>query len=396
MTNRQLFLRYLAQTSDAPVAIEVNKAEGVYIFGRDNKKYIDLISGISVSSLGHRHPAVINAINDQTERYLHLMVYGEYIQTPQVELAALLIAQLPDNLDNVYLVNSGSEAIEGALKLAKRVTSRPGMISFRNAYHGHTQGAMSMMGGEYWKQQFRPLIPGVTFLTFNNFEDIDLIDENSACVLVEPVQAEGGIIVPVPGFLEAIRERCSLTGTLLIFDEVQTGFGRTGELFAFQKYGVVPDILVLAKSMGGGMPIGAFVSSKAFMSKFMDNPPLGHITTFGGHPVSAAAALANLSVLLSEPYISEVSSKEQLIISLLRSHPAIKEIRSSGLMIAVELGDEALVKRLATACIKSGVIVDWFLFCDTAIRIAPPLIITADQIRDACEIFLDVLNSILD
>ena len=392
MTNRQLFLQYLAQTSDAPVAIEVESASGVYLYGPGQKKYIDLISGISVSSLGHCHPAITRAVKDQADRYLHLMVYGEYIQHPQVQLAKLLTAQLPENLNNVYLVNSGSEAIEGALKLAKRATNRPGIVAFRNAYHGHTQGAMSVMGGEFWKQQFRPLIPGITFLDFNDFDGLHLIDRQTACVLVEPVQAEAGIITPEKGFLNALRDKCTETGTLLIFDEVQTGFGRTGSLFAFQKMEVVPDILVLAKSMGGGMPIGAFVASKDLMSKFMDNPPLGHITTFGGHPVSAAAALANLKVLLEEPYISQVHSREEQFIQLLKDHPAVKEIRSSGLMLAVELGNEALVRWAATECIEQGVIVDWFLFCSTALRIAPPLIISEDQVAAACSIILKVLD----
>lgn len=393
MTNRQLFLNYLAQTSDAPIAIEIVRAEGLYLFGSDGKKYTDLISGISVSSLGHRHPEIVNAIKEQADSYLHLMVYGEYIQSPQVKLAQLLVNQLPLNLDNVYLVNSGSEAIEGALKLAKRVSSRPGIIAYNQAYHGHTQGAMSVMGGEEWKRQFRPLLPGISFLRFNNFIDLDRISEQTACVLIEPVQAEAGIISPVKGFLEALRNKCTETGTLLIFDEVQTGFGRTGNLFAFQKYNVVPDILVLAKSMGGGMPIGAFIASKEYMSSFINDPPLGHITTFGGHPVSASAALANLKVLLKESFISEVLFKEQLIISLLESHPAVKEIRSSGLMIAVELGSEELVRKVASECIKMGVIVDWFLFCPTAIRIAPPLIITSDEIKEACSIIRNILDS---
>jgi acetylornithine/succinyldiaminopimelate/putrescine aminotransferase len=384
VSQRQLFLNYIAQTSDFPLMLEVEKAEGIYLFAQDGKRYIDLISGVSVSNIGHRHPAVVNAVKDQVDKYMHLMVYGEYVQTPQVKFAELISKYLPDNLSNTYLVNSGSEAIEGAMKLAKRYTGRSEIIAFNNAYHGSTHGALSVLGNEEFKNSFRPLVPGVKFLNFNTFSELDEISSKTACVLVEPVQGEGGIILPKPGYLKELRRKCTEAGALLIFDEIQTGFGRTGSLFAFEQYDAVPDVLVIAKAMGGGMPIGAFISSKEIMSVFKTNPVLGHITTFGGHPVSAAAAYASLKTLVDEKIVDGVLRKEALFRKCLK-HLSIKEIRGTGLFLAVELEDEQKVQKLIRELLKLGVVVDWFLFRSQAFRIAPPLIITENEIREVCE-----------
>jgi len=393
ISRRQLFLNYLAQTSDEPFMLDIEKAEGLTLIASNGKKYLDMISGISVSNLGHRHPAVIKAIKDQVDKYLHLMVYGEYIQSPQVRFAALLASQLPDQLNNVYLVNSGSEAIEGALKLAKRYTGRPKIIAFKNAYHGSTYGALSVMGNENFKNSFRPLVPGVHFLSFNDTSSMEQIDKETACVLLEPIQGEGGIILPKGDFLKKLRHRCAQTGTLLIFDEVQTGFGRTGALFAFQTFDVIPDIIVFAKGMGGGMPMGAFVSSKSIMSVFKTNPMLGHITTFGGHPVSAAAALASLEVLLQGDLLKQVPEKAELFLELMK-HEQIKEIRGMGLFFAVDLGDSAKVLKVVHKALEDGVVIDWFLFRPGAFRLAPPLIITKKEIKKACSILLSALDTL--
>lgn len=393
ISERQLFLNHIAQTSSSPIMLEIDRAEGVYMISRDGKKYIDLISGISVSNLGHSHPAVVQAIQDQVAKHMHLMVYGEYIQSPQVKYASLLTQQLPNTLDNVYFVNSGSEAIEGALKLAKRYTGRSEVVAFKNAYHGSTHGALSVMGNEEFKNSFRPLVPGVRFLEFNNLIDIEKITESTACVLIEPIQGEGGIILPIKGYLQKLRQKCDDVGALLIFDEIQTGFGRTGSLFAFQYFDVVPDVFTIAKAMGGGLPIGAFVSSQEIMSVFKSNPTLGHITTFGGHPVSCAAALASLSTLLDEKIIESIPEKEKLLRALL-IHDKIKEIRGIGLFFAVDLGDSELVQRLIQKLLKGGIVVDWFLFDSKSIRIAPPLIISKEQINTACNKIIKALDSI--
>lgn len=393
ISERQLFLNHIAQTSSSPIMLEIDRAEGVYMISRDGKKYIDLISGISVSNLGHSHPAVVQAIQDQVAKHMHLMVYGEYIQSPQVKYASLLTQQLPNTLDNVYFVNSGSEAIEGALKLAKRYTGRSEVVAFKNAYHGSTHGALSVMGNEEFKNSFRPLVPGVRFLEFNNLIDIEKITESTACVLIEPIQGEGGIILPIKGYLQKLRQKCDDVGALLIFDEIQTGFGRTGSLFAFQYFDVVPDVFTIAKAMGGGLPIGAFVSSQEIMSVFKSNPTLGHITTFGGHPVSCAAALASLSTLLDEKIIESIPEKEKLLRALL-IHDKIKEIRGIGLFFAVDLGDSELVQRLIQKLLKGGIVVDWFLFDSKSIRIAPPLIISKEQINTACNKITKALDSI--
>ena len=391
ITNRQLFFQHLAQTSDSPLQLEIERAEGIYMYDTQNKPYIDLISGVSVSNVGHTHPHVVKAIKDQVDKYMHLMVYGEYIQAPQVKYAKMISDLLPKQLQSVYFVNSGSEAIEGALKLAKRFTGRSEIVACKNAYHGSTHGSLSVMGNESFKNAFRPLLPGIRFIDFNNESDIDLINTNTACVLIEPIQGEAGIRIPEKNYLIKLRERCNKTGTLLIFDEIQTGFGRIGELFAFMQYNVVPDILTIAKGMGGGMPIGAFISSNEIMGSLKSNPVLGHITTFGGHPVSCAAAIASLEVIQNENLIESVIRKGTLFKEKL-NNKNIKEIRGTGLFMAVELDSFKRVKQVIDIAVTKGLVTDWFLFCDTAFRIAPPLIITENQIEQACEILNDSIN----
>ena len=391
MIERQLFFRHLAQTSKAPITLEIDRAEGIYLFDRSGKKYIDLISGISVSNVGHRHPKVVNAIKEQVDKHLHLMVYGEYIQSPQVKLAKLLSDNLPDNLKCVYFVNSGSEAVEGALKLAKRYTGRSEIVSFKNAYHGSSHGALSVTGNEELKNSFRPLLPDVHFIDYNNKNDLEKITSKTACVIVETIQGEAGVVLPADDYLKMLRKKCTETGTLLILDEIQCGFGRTGKLFAFEHYGIVPDIICLAKAMGGGMPIGAFISSKEIMSSLTENPALGHITTFGGHPVSCVASLAALEVLLDEKLVESVTKKEEVFRKSL-IHPQIKKITGKGLMLAVHFENAAINKRVIEKCIQNGLMVDWFLFCDSAMRIAPPLIISETEIKKVCEIILGCIN----
>jgi len=393
LTLRQLFLQNLGQTSDSPLMLEIEHAKGIYMYDNTGKKYIDLISGVSVSNVGHGHPKVVEAVKNQVDKYMHLMVYGEYIQSPQVLLAEKLVGLLPESLSSVYLVNSGSEATEGALKLAKRFTGRGEIISFHNAYHGSTHGALSVMGDSEFTKPFQPLLPSVRFLNFNAIEDLKEITEKTACVIVEPIQGEAGIIMPVNNFLQELRKRCNETGTLLIFDEIQTGFGRTGKLFAFEKFNVVPDILLIAKGFGGGMPIGAFVAPKHIMDSFKTNPVLGHITTFGGHPVSAAAALASLNVLINEPIISQVNEKSNLFKSLLKSKH-IKEIRGHGLLLAVQLDNFENIQKVIANALENGVVLDWFLFCDSSFRIAPPLTINNDEITKACEIINQAINKV--
>ncbi|SFT47433.1 Acetylornithine/succinyldiaminopimelate/putrescine aminotransferase [Algoriphagus locisalis] len=393
MNNRQLFLQHLAQTTDFPLMIEVEKAEGIYLFGPNGEKYIDLISGIGVSNVGHRHPKVLTAIQDQLDKYLHLMVYGEYVQSPQSLLAKALTDTLPEKLDNVYLVNSGSEAIEGALKLAKRFTGKPKLISCVNAYHGSSHGSLSVGGNEIFKQAYRPLLPGISHINYGQISDLETIDQETAAVLIETVQGEAGIRVASPEYFKALRKRCDETGTLLILDEVQCGFGRTGKFWAFEHMEIVPDILVCAKGMGGGMPIGAFVANKEVMGVFKNNPILGHITTFGGHPVSAAASLATIQILLEEKLIEEVEKKAALIKTLL-VHPKIKSIRNKGLLMAVEFESFDVLKPIIDRAIELGVITDWFLFCDDAMRIAPPLTITASEIHEACVVILKAIEEV--
>ena len=394
LTLRQLFLNNNAQTTDFPLLLEFERAQGVYMYNNEGKAFIDLISGIGVSNLGHSHPKVIEAIKNQVDKYMHLMVYGEYVQAPQVRFAEKLVAVLPANLNSVYFTNSGSEAVEGALKLAKRYTGRAEVVAFNQSYHGSTHGALSVMGNEYFKQPYRPLLAGVTFINFNQVDQLSAITHHTACVIVETIQGEAGIRVPDSVYIQALRKRCTETGTLLILDEIQAAFGRTGKLFAFENFGIVPDILLLAKALGGGMPIGAFISSVQIMSALKENPILGHITTFGGHPVCSAAGLAALEVLLNEKLIDQVSGKEALIRRKL-VHPAIKQIRGKGLMLAVEFESFELNKKIIDRCIENGVITDWFLHCSNAMRIAPPLIITLDEINVACDVILGAIDYVL-
>ncbi len=385
LTQRQLFFNHLAQTTETPLALEIEKAEGVYLFDASGKKYMDLISGIAVSNIGHRHPKVISAIKEQLDKYMHLMVYGEYIQSPQVQLAKLLMDNLPENLNSVYFVNSGTEAIEGAMKLAKRFTARTEIISFKNAYHGSTQGSLSIMGNEEFKNAFRPLLPDTRQIEFNNIKQLSQITNKTACVVVETIQGEAGVVLPQKDFLKKLRERCTEAGALLVLDEIQCGFGRTGKLFAFENYGFIPDILCLAKGMGGGMPIGAFISSKEIMNTLTNNPILGHITTFGGHPVCCAASLATLNVLLEEKLIARVEAKEQLFRKLLK-HPKIRSVNGKGLLLSIEFDSFEQNKKIIDKCIEKGVITDWFLFNAASMRIAPPLIITEEEIVFACSV----------
>jgi len=396
LTNRQLFLQYMALPSVDAHALEVVKAKGIYLYTDQNERYIDLVSGVSVSNVGHLHPEVVAAVKAQLDNYMHLMVYGKYIQSPQVKMAALMANNLPEQLHSVFFVNSGSEAIEGALKLAKRVTGRSEIISFKNAYHGSTHGALSVLGNEEMKYAFRPLLPDIRFIEFNSKPDLQQITQKTACVIVEPIQAEAGIILPKDDYLKALRSRCDETGTLLIFDEVQMGFGRTGKLFAFENFGIVPDILCLAKGMGGGMPIGAFVSSKENMSKLTFNPALGHITTFGGHPVSAAAALASLTVILDEKLPEQAKLKGDKIKTALSGHPAVNEIRAIGLMLGVELKKEFAAEKMVNILKKNRMIVDRFLFNEHSFRIAPPLTITGDEIKEVIEGVLKSLNELMN
>jgi acetylornithine/N-succinyldiaminopimelate aminotransferase len=390
-TLRQLFLSNNAQTTDFPLLLEFERAEGIYMYDKQGRAFIDLISGIGVSNLGHGNPYVVNAIKEQLDKYMHLMVYGEYVQTPQVRFAEKLISLLPANLQSVYFTNSGAEAVEGALKLAKRFTGRQQVIAFHNSYHGSTHGALSVMGNEEFKQAYRPLLPGVGFIRFNNVEDLHQINDKTACVIIETIQGEAGIRVPDAAYMQALRARCNETGALLILDEIQAAFGRTGKLFAFEHFGIVPDILLLAKALGGGMPVGAFIASHNIMSSLKENPILGHITTFGGHPVCCAAGLAALEVLINENLPATVEEKEKLFREPL-VHPAIKEIRGKGLMLAIELESFELNKKIIDRCIENGVITDWFLHCSNAMRIAPPLIITPVEIEKACKVILEAVE----
>ena len=373
------------------MALEIDHASGMYLYGTDGKRYMDLISGISVSNLGHSHPAIIHAIREQAGRHLHLLVYGELIQAPQVHLAGRLAGILPRQLDTIYFVNSGAEAVEGALKLAKRYTGRHEIIAMKNAYHGSTHGALSATGNEDLKRAYRPLVPGFRHIELNNQKDLGVISSKTAAVILEPVMGEAGVRPANPAWIRELRRRCNETGSLLIFDEIQTGFGRTGSLFAFEKLGIVPDILLLAKALGGGMPLGAFIASSEIMNVISHSPALGHITTFGGHPVSCAAALAHLNELLSSEIIATVPAKEQLFRKLL-VHPMIREIRSAGLLMAIELGSAVLVQKVIARTLERGILLDWFLFCDTALRLAPPLIISEEEIKTACSILQEVLS----
>jgi len=387
LTQRQLFLQHNAQTTLDPLLLEFVKAAGMYLYDPAGRKYMDLIAGIGVSNVGHCHPAVVNAVKEQAENYMHIMVYGEFVQSPQVNFAKALAEVLPDTLDCTYFVNSGAEAVEGAMKLSKRYTHRSEFIACRNSYHGSTQGALSLMGNEEFKQAYRPLLPHVKFISYNSLPDLDQITEKTAAVFIETIQGEAGIRIADKAWFKAIRAKCTETGTLLVLDEIQCGFGRTGKLFGFEYFDIVPDILLLAKGIGGGMPIGAFISSGEIMRSLASNPILGHITTFGGHPVSCAAGLATLQTILSENIVAGVEAKGELFKTLLK-HPAIKEVRGRGLMIAVEFESFELNKKIIDVCIEDGVISDWFLHCSNSMRIAPPLIITNEEIGWACGVIL--------
>lgn len=398
MNTRQLFYNHLAQTSPEPLALNIIKAEGAMLYDASGKEYIDLIGGISVCNVGHRHPKVVEAIKRQADDYLHIMVYGELVQSPQVQYAKALVDALPSTLNSVFFTASGSEATEGAMKLSKRATGRTQMISFKNSYHGSTQGALSVMGSEYWQQAFRPLLPDVLQLRYNNLEDLDNISEKTACVIAETIQAEAGVLAPEKKWIQTLRKKCSEVGALLILDEIQCGFGRNGSLWAFTQFDVVPDILLLGKAIGGGMPLGAFIADKKLMDLFTDNPVLGHINTFGGHPVCCAAGLAAFEVLQQEILLTEVNEKSDLFVKNLK-HIKINKVNAIGLMIAVHFDDYKTNKSVIDELVAGpadtpGVFTDWFLFADNALRIAPPLNISNEQINQACKLILKAVSKL--
>ncbi len=397
MTQRELFLKHVGQTSETPLAFEVAKAEGCYLYDAHGKKHIDLIGGISVCNLGHGNARIKEAVKKQVDDYMHVMVYGESVLSPQVNYAKAISDVLPENLNSIYFTNSGSEATEGAMKLAKRYTGRSKIISFKNSYHGSTQGALSVMGSEYWQQAYRPLLPDVHQFDYGSQEAIDAIDNKTACIILEPMQSEAGINEAPTVWFQNLRKKCNETGTLLIFDEIQTGFGRCGELFAMYKLGVTPDIVLLGKALGGGMPIGAFVADKSIMDVFSTNPVLGHITTFGGHPVCCAAGMESLAIIQelfaeNKNFVTEKCElfKKQLV------HPAIKKVAAYGLLIAVHFEDYPTNKKIIDQCIINGAFTDWFLFADNALRIAPPLIISEDEILASCNIILQSIEEVLN
>lgn len=393
LSQRQLFLQHVAQTSDAPLALEIEKAEGMYLYDVHQKKYMDLISGIGVSALGHCHPKIVKAIQQQAAQYAHTLVYGEFIQAPQVQYAKFLVDILPENLSSVYFTNSGAEATEGAMKLAKRYTGKSEIISCYHSYHGSTQGALSLLGDEYFKSNYRPLLPGVRQIRYNNFDDIQFITNKTAAIFLESVQAEAGVMVPDKQYLQAIRARCNETGTLLVFDEIQTGCGRTGNIFRFQTENVIPDILLLGKAFGGGLPLAAFISSREIMQVLQVNPILGHITTFGGNAVCCAAGLASFQEIVEQKLYKTVEKKSALFVELLQ-HQAIQKVHHCGLLMAVYLDNFENLKRVIDECILNGLITDWFLFANNCMRIAPPLIITEEEIKTACAIILQALDKV--
>ncbi|MCC7524098.1 MAG: aspartate aminotransferase family protein [Chitinophagaceae bacterium] len=393
MNQRQLFLQHVAQTSEAPLALEIVKASGSTLWDVNGKSYIDLIAGISVCNIGHCHPEVTAAIKNQADQYLHLLVYGELVETPQVAYAHYLTQHLPATLNSVYFTNSGAEAVEGAMKLCKRYRNKTQIIAFNQSYHGSTQGALSIIGDEYWRNAYRPLLPGILHLDYNSFDDLRYITTDTACVIAETVQAERGVIAPTLAWMQALRKKCSETGCLLVLDEIQTGFGRTGSLWGFEQLNVIPDIVLMGKALGGGMPLGAFIADRKLMQSFTNNPVLGHITTFGGHPVSCAAGLATMKVLQEGHLVSEVNIKAGIFLSLLK-HPRIKAVRSAGLLIAVEFESYETNKAVIDRCIANGVLTDWFLFAPQCMRIAPPLNISDDAIFKACAIILDAIETI--
>ena len=394
-TDKDIFLNNIAQTSPFPFLLEVESANGIYLHTTDGKSYMDLISGVAVSNLGHQHPKVVDAVKKQLEKHMHIMVYGEYVQSSVNKLAKLLTDNLPQHLNSVYFCNSGAESIEGALKLAKRVTGRTEILSFKGAYHGSTHGALSISSNENKKYRFRPLLPDVGFLRLNNFEDLNLITKRTACVVIETIQGDAGVRIPEKKFLEALRARCIETGALLIMDEIQSGIGRTGKLFAFEHFGVEPDILCTAKALGGGLPLGAFIAKKDYMDLFTNNPMLGHINTFGGNPMSCAAAVATIEVILEGNFLEEVERKGAKIEKLI-SNPAIIEVRRKGLMFAFEFETDQIVNEIVKECLEKGVICFWFLSCPNSFRIAPPLTITDEEIEKACEIINNAIKKVVN
>lgn len=395
LSEKDIFLNNIAQTSPFPFLLEVESANGIYLHTTDGNSYMDLISGVAVSNLGHQHPKVVDAVKKQLEKHMHIMVYGEYVQSSVNKLAKILTDNLPQHLNSVYFCNSGAESIEGALKLAKRVTGRTEMLSFRGAYHGSTHGALSVSSNENKKYRFRPLLPDVGFLRLNNFEDLDLISERTACVIIESIQGDAGIRIPEQNFLKALRNKCNETGAMLIMDEIQSGIGRTAKFFAFEHFGVEPDILCTAKALGGGLPLGAFISKKEHMDLFTKNPMLGHINTFGGNPMSCAAAVATLEVILEDNFLDEVERKGAKFEKLI-SHPAIVEVRRKGLMFAFEFETEEIVNKIVQECLANGVICFWFLSCPNSFRIAPPLTITDEEIEKACKIINNAIKKVVN
>lgn len=395
MKMKEDFLKYQAQTSPYPLGMEVSHAIGSYIYDTNNKRYLDFVAGVSAVSLGHQHPTVNQAIKDQLDKYSHVMVYGEYAQHPAVAYCKLLVENLPSSLNKIYLVNSGTEACEGALKLVRRVTGRSQLISCHNAYHGNTMGSMSVMGFEERKQIFRPLIPDVDFITFNNEDDIQKITSKTAGVIMESIQGGAGFIEPQNDFLAKVKKRCEEVGALLILDEIQPGFGRTGKLFGFENYNVVPDVVIIGKGMAGGMPVGGFIANEKHMDLLSHDPKLGHITTFGGHPVIAAACLATLEEILEKDYAKESLAKEKLFRSLL-VHPLIEEVRGRGLMLAAMTKDAEITNKVIFKCQEKGLILFWLLFEGCAIRITPPLTISDDEIREGCAIIVEAMDDVLE
>ncbi len=393
MEQNNLLGKYLAIPSTTPLGIEVTKARGIYLYGPNNERYFDLISGIAVANIGHRHPKVVSAIKEQVDKYMHVMTYGEYKQTPQTLLAEKLAQILPSKLNTTYFVNSGTEANEAAMKLAKRITGRSEIIACEKSYHGNTHGSLSVTGNENKKYAFRPLLPDIRFIKFNNIDDLKYITHRTAGIIIEPIQGDAGVRIPSKMYMQSLKDMCTESGAILIVDEVQTGFGRTGKFFAFEHFDIIPDIITMAKAMGGGMPIGAFSSSRENMEKLTFNPTLGHITTFGGHPVNCAAALANIDVLLEEDLISGVEEKGKLFEELL-VHQKIKEFRRIGLMMALEFDSEETVQKIVLQCLKKRVICFWFLSCPNSFRLSPPLIITEKEIREACEIIIKVIDGL--
>ncbi|HEU0228537.1 MAG TPA: aspartate aminotransferase family protein [Arachidicoccus soli] len=394
MNNRQLFLQHIAQTSPEPMGLEMVSAEGIYQTAIDGKKYVDLISGFSVCNIGHSHPKVIEAVQKQAAQYMHLIVYGEFVESPQVLYAKMLTDLLPENLNSVYFTNSGAEATEGAMKLAKRFTNRSKIIAFNKSYHGSTQGALSVMGDEYFRNAFRPLLPDVYHLDYNDENAIEVIDENTACIIMETVQAEAGIIRPKKDWIKKIREKCNSTGTLLILDEIQAGFGRTGSLWAFEQFDIVPDILLLGKALGGGMPLGAFIADRNIMNTLTFNPVLGHISTFAGHPISCAAGKAALNVLLEGEFIEEIKPKEEILKQIL-IHPKIKMLTTAGLWACIRFDSFETNKKVIDRCIKNGLIADWFLFAPEGLRVGPPLIISNEELKRACETIIQSIDEVI-